>query len=225
MKKFFKQFINGLWNEVPVFRVVLGLCPTIAVSTCVENAIGMGMAATFVLVCSNVVISALRKLIPSEVRIPCYIVVIATFVTVTDLIMNAFVHDLHKALGIFIPLIVVNCIIMGRAEAFAGKNAIPLAFADGMGMGIGFTLALVVIAACRELLGNGTITIWGNIRFVLKGYEPAVIMIMAPGGFLTLGCLLGCMNQIQAHLSRKSGVKFSPPQISGCRHCVMCKLE
>lgn len=225
MKKFIKQFVNGLWNEIPIFRVILGLCPTIAVSTAVENAIGMGMAVIFVLVCSNVVISALRKLIPDKVRIPCYIVVIATFVTVTDLMMNAFAHELHKALGIFIPLIVVNCIIMGRAEAFAGKNSVPLAFADGIGMGLGFTLALVVISTCRELLGNGTITIWGNLKFVLKGYEPAVMMIMAPGGFLALGCLLSCMNQIQTYLASKCGGVFSPPQISGCRHCLICKLE
>lgn len=225
MKKIIKQLVNGLWNEIPIFRVILGLCPTIAVSTAVENAIGMGMAVIFVLVCSNVVISALRKLIPDKVRIPCYIVVIATFVTVTDLMMNAFAHELHNALGIFIPLIVVNCIIMGRAEAFAGKNSIPLAFVDGIGMGLGFTLALVVISTCREFLGNGCITIWGNLKFVLRGYEPVVMMIMAPGGFIALGCLLACMNQIQACLARKHGVAFTPPQISGCRHCLICKME
>jgi len=221
---FYRQFLKGLWEEIPVFRVVLGMCPTIAVTTSVENGIGMGLAATFVLVCSNIAIAALRKIIPDKVRIPCYIVVAATFVTVTDLMMNAFAHELHKNLGIFIPLIVVNCIILGRAEAFAGKNSVWLSFADGIGMGIGFTIALIVVATFREILGNGTFTIWGNLGWNVKDYQPALLMILAPGGFLTLGCLLGAMNQIQARIAKRQGKSYAPPAHLDCRHCIICSI-
>src|SRR3989339_1368230 len=155
--RFYKELIKGLWTENPIFRIVLGMCPTLAITTSVNNAIGMGLAATFVLVCSNAAVAALRNIVPGKVRIPCYIVIIATFVTVVDLLMNAFTHELHKALGIFIPLIVVNCIILGRAEAFASKNSVWLSIADGIGMGIGFTLSLIVVAAIREILGNATL--------------------------------------------------------------------
>jgi electron transport complex protein RnfE len=221
--KFFRQLLKGLWEEIPVFRVVLGMCPTLAVSTSVENAIGMGVAATFVLICSNMAVSALRNVIPSKVRIPCYIVIAATFVTVVDLAMNAFAHDLHKALGIFIPLIVVNCIILGRAEAFAGKNTVWLSLADGIGMGVGFTLALIVVASIREVLGNGSITIWGALGWKFAGIQPVLLMILAPGGFITLGCLLGLMNRIQAVLAARGGKAYPPPAELDCRHCVICK--
>lgn len=219
---FYRQFLKGLWEEIPVFRVVLGMCPTLAVTTSVENGIGMGLAATFVLVCSNSAIAALRKIISDKVRIPCYIVIAATFVTVTDLMMNAFAHELHQNLGIFIPLIVVNCIILGRAEAFAGKNSVWLSFADGIGMGLGFTIALIVVAAFREILGNGSFTIWGNLGWNLKNYQPALLMILAPGGFLTLGGLLGVMNQIEAHIAKRQKKCYNPVNYD-CRHCVICK--
>ncbi|MCK4236936.1 MAG: electron transport complex subunit E, partial [Candidatus Krumholzibacteria bacterium] len=152
-----KEFIKGFWSENPIFRLALGLCPTLAVTTTAENGIGMGLASTFVLVCSNTVISSIRNFIPGKIRIPVFIVTIATFVTIVDLVMNGYFHALHKSLGLFIPLIVVNCIILGRAEAFASKNSVAISIIDGFGMGAGFTVALVIIGAIRELLGNGTI--------------------------------------------------------------------
>jgi len=221
--KAWKQFLKGIWEENPIFRLVLGMCPALAVTTSVENSLGMGMAATFVLVCSNVVISSVRRFIPPKVRIPCFIVVIATFVTIVDLLMNGFAHELHKALGLFIPLIVVNCIILGRAEAFASRHSVLLSIVDGFGMGIGFTLALAVLGACREALGAGTITVWGNLKWTLAGAEPMVLMILAPGGFIALGCLLGLMNRIQAVLAARKGVSFTPPQHLDCRQCIGCK--
>jgi len=220
---FGKQLAKGLWEEIPVFRVVLGMCPTLAVSTSVENGIGMGLAATFVLIGSNVVVAALRNAIPTKVRIPCYIVIAATFVTIADLMMNAFAHELHKALGIFIPLIVVNCIILGRAEAFAGKNSVWLSLADGIGMGLGFTIALIVVASIREVLGNATLTVWKGIGWSVQGFEPILIMILAPGGFVTLGCILAAMNRINTVLARRQGRAYEPPLEMDCRHCVICK--
>ena len=186
-------FVNGIFNENPVFRLVLGTCPVIAVTTSVTNAIGMGMAATLVLIGSNVVISALRSFIPNKVRIPAYMVVISTFVTIIQLLMQAFVPALYEALGIFLPLIVVNCIILARAEAFAGKNAVMPSIADGIGMGIGFTFALILISAVREFFGTGSI-----MGFQLMGasFEPVLLFILAPGGFLVFGLLLGIINAI-----------------------------
>jgi len=221
--KFYKELVKGLWKENPIFRLVLGMCPALAVSTSVENSLGMGVAATFVLVCSNIVISLIRNLIPSRVRIPCFIVVIATFVTVVDLLMHGFAHELHKNLGIFIPLIVVNCIILGRAEAFASKHSLLLSIADGIGMGIGFTLALTVLGACREILGAGSVTLWGQIKWQANGLEPMVLMILAPGGFLALGCLLGLMNHVQSSIAKRQGKSFTPPAHLDCRHCIICK--
>ena len=213
--RFYKELIKGLWKENPVFRIVLGMCPILAITTSVNNAIGMGLAAMFVLVCSNTAVAAVRNIVPGKVRIPCYIVIIATFVTVVDLLMNAFTHDLHKALGIFIPLIVVNCIILGRAEAFARKNSVWLSIADGIGMGIGFTLALIVVAAFREILGNATL-----LGYAVGHYQVTLLMILPPGGFLTLGCLLALMNQIQASIA---GHAYVPPPTLDCRHCMICK--
>ena len=186
-------FVNGIFNENPVFRLVLGTCPVIAVTTSVTNAIGMGMAATLVLLGSNLVISALRSFIPNKVRIPAYMVVISTFVTIIQLLMQAFVPALYEALGIFLPLIVVNCIILARAEAFAGKNAVMPSIADGIGMGIGFTFALILISAVREFFGTGSI-----MGFQLMGasFEPVLLFILAPGGFLVFGLLLGIINAI-----------------------------
>lgn len=223
---FYKELIKGLWKENPIFRLVLGMCPTLAVTTSVENGIGMGVAATFVLVCSNVVISAIRNLIPSKVRIPCFIVVIATFVTIIDLLMNGFAHELHNNLGLFIPLIVVNCIILGRAEAFASKNSILLSAADGIGMGLGFTLALTVLGCVREVMGAGSITLLGQAGLkwqIYEGAEPMILMILAPGGFFALGCLLALMNRLQTIMAHSKGKTFTPPQHLDCRHCTLCK--
>jgi electron transport complex protein RnfE len=223
--KFYTELIKGLWKENPIFRLVLGMCPTLAVTTSLENALGMGLAATFVLVCSNVVISAVRNLIPAKVRIPCFIVIIATFVTIVDLLMNGFAHELHKNLGLFIPLIVVNCIILGRAEAFASKNSVFLSIADGIGMGLGFTLGLAVLGAVRELLGAGSLTVWGNLKFVIPGYnDPILLMILAPGGFIALGAILGLMNHIQALAAQKKGQAMPIPVHLDCRHCTICKF-
>jgi electron transport complex protein RnfE len=222
--RFWKELIKGLWAENPIFRIVLGMCPTIAVTTSLENGLGMGVAATFVLICSNMVISAIRNIVPDMVRIPCYIVVIATFVTVVELIMKGFAPDLHASLGLFIPLIVVNCIILGRAEAFASKHPVLLSAADGIGMGLGFTLALAVIGSCRELLGAGTLTIWKGLpQLQIPGVTPIGLMVLAPGGFIALGSLLALMNHYQAVTARRKGLTIPPPAHLDCRHCVICK--
>ena len=222
--RWWAELIKGLWRENPIFRLVLGMCPTLAVTTSMENGLGMGMASTFVLVCSNIVVSSLRKVIPAKVRIPCFIVVIATFVTIVDLLMNGFAHELHKSLGLFIPLIVVNCIILGRAEAFASKHSLFLSIADGIGMGIGFTLGLMVLGATREILGNGSLTVWGDIGMKIDGFDPLVLMILAPGGFVALGLLLGLMNYVQALHAGRRGKSFTPPAHLDCRHCVLCRF-
>ncbi len=190
-----QEFRKGFWKENAVFRLLLGLCPALAVTTTAENGLGMGLATTFVLVCSNIVVSALRKVIPPKVRIPSFIVVIASFVTVVQLCMEAYVYDLYKALGIFIPLIVVNCLILGRAEAFASKNRLVPAVADGVGMGLGFTLALFVLGAVRELLGSGTL-----LGYAVFGssYQPLLLMILPPGAFIAMGLLLAAMNLLDA---------------------------
>jgi len=193
-----KEFTKGLWAEIPPFRLVLGLCPTLAVTKSVENGIGMGIATTFVLVFSNILISLLRNIIPSKVRIACYVVIIATFVTIVELLMQAYTYELFLKLGIFIPLIVVNCIVLGRAEAFANKNGPVLSAADGLGIGIGFTLSLAALGAVREILGNGTLTIWGGTPVFEMGanFLPFQFMIEAPGAFIGLGLMLCMMNLI-----------------------------
>ncbi|MDY0164691.1 electron transport complex subunit E [Desulfobotulus sp.] len=188
-----KEFLKGLWEEIPPFRLVLGLCPVLAVTRSVENGIGMGLATAFVLVCSNMLISLLRNHIPPKVRIACYILVIATFVTIVDLLMQAFTYPLYQKLGIFIPLIVVNCIVLGRAEAFASKNPLLPSLADGLGIGIGFTLSLATLGALREIFGNGTF--FGHTVFG-PGYMPLTFLVEAPGAFIGLGLLLGLMNLI-----------------------------
>jgi electron transport complex protein RnfE len=189
------EFRKGLWRENAVFRLLLGLCPTLAVTTSAENGLGMGFATTFVLVGSNIVVSLLRQVIPPKVRIPAFIVIIASFVTVVQLCMEAYFYDLYKALGIFIPLIVVNCVILGRAEAFASKNRLLPAMADGLGMGIGFTLALFVLGAVRELFGSGTL-----LGYAVFGseYQPLLLLILPPGAFIAMGLLLACMNLFDA---------------------------
>ncbi len=182
---------KGIVKDNPVFIQLLGMCPVLAVTTTVENGLGMGISATAVLVGSNVVISMLRKLIPSKVRIPAFIVIIAGFVTLIDMALKAYFPGLSKSLGLFIPLIVVNCIILARAEAYASKNSVSKSAIDGIGMGAGFTLALVILAAVREILGNGTFL---GIKLFGDSFEPALIMILPPGAFLTLGIILAVMN-------------------------------
>ena len=193
MKELRKIFMNGIIDENPTFRMVLGTCPTLAITTAVSNGIGMGLATTFVLVFSNLVISLLRKAIPDEIRIPAFIVVIATFVTIVQLIIKAFLPALDAALGIFIPLIVVNCIIFGRAEAFAFKNK-PLASAvDGLGMGLGFTCAITMICAVRELFGAGTLL---GIQVMPAAYLPMDLLVKPAGGFIVFGLRMTLMNKL-----------------------------
>jgi len=191
-----QEFTKGIWKENPVLRLMLGLCPTLAVSTAVDNAIGMGVAFTIVLLGSNIVISLIRGFIPKQVRIPCFIVVIATFVTIIDLSMHAFQPELHKALGIFVPLIVVNCIVLGRAEAFASRNPLSASVLDALGMGVGFTLALFILAFVRELLGTGMVTLFGHAIIPKPLFQPAILMILPPGAFVTLGLMMALMNKI-----------------------------
>ena len=189
------EFSKGFWRENAVFRLLLGLCPVLAVTTNAENGLGMGLATTFVLVNSNIVVSLLRKVIPTKVRIPAFIVIIASFVTVVQLVMEAYVYGLYKSLGIFIPLIVVNCLILGRAEAFASKNKTLISIIDGVGMGAGFTLALFVLGSVREIFGSGTLL---GFSLFGAGYEPFLLMILPPGAFITLGILLAGMNKIDS---------------------------
>ncbi len=198
-KSIVQEFTKGLWEEIPPFRLVLGLCPVLAVTKTVENGIGMGLATTFVLVCSNILVSSLRKVIPAKVRIACFIIIIASFVTVVELVMQAFTYPLFLKLGIFIPLIVVNCIVLGRSEAFASKNGVVKSLADGLGIGIGFTLSLATLGAVRELFGNGTLTFWETpIQIFGPNMQPFTFMIEAPGAFVCLGLLLCLMNLISS---------------------------
>ncbi len=189
-----KEFTKGIIRENPLFRLTLGLCPSLAVTTSVENGLGMGAAFSAVLLASNITIALLRKIIPDSIRIPSFIVIIATFVTLIEMIMHAFAPDLFKSLGIYIPLIVVNCVILGRAEAFASKNSLMPSIMDGLGMGLGFTLALVIISAFREILGAGT---FYGIPLFGASANPALIMILPPGGFITMGIILALMNKFQ----------------------------
>ena len=196
--KMLGEFVKGLWRENPTFRIVLGLCPTLAISTSVANGIGMGAAATFVLVGSNIFVSMVRNIVPEKVRIPCYIVIIATFVTIIDLLMKAYTPVLSRALGMFVPLIVVNCIVLGRAEVFSSKEPPLRSIMDALGMGIGFTWALVLISAIREISGNGTI-----LGFCIsKNFEPPLFMILAPGALLTIGLLIALTNIIISKIGK-----------------------
>ena len=188
-----RVLMNGILSENPTFRLVLGTCPTLAVTTSAINGLGMGAAATFVLLCSNIVISLLRKFIPNKVRIPAFITIICTFVTIIQLLMQAYLPSLYESLGIFIPLIVVNCIILGRAEAFASKNGVVASAVDGLGMGVGFTLALTLIGCVREVLGNGTIF---GTAVMGTAFEPMLIAVLPAGGFMVYGLLLGIINAI-----------------------------
>ena len=191
---------NGLLKENPTLRLVLGTCPTLAVTTAVSNALGMGAAATVVLICSNFVISALRKVIPNKVHLPCYITIIATFVTLVQMIVKAYAPALDTALGVYLPLIVVNCIILGRAEMFACKNNVVDSALDGLGMGLGFTLALTLMATVREILGSGT---WLGIQIIPKSIPNFTLMTSAPGGFFTFGCLMALVVWFETKTNNK----------------------
>ena len=193
-----KYFTNGLLKENPTFVIVLGTCPTLAITTAAINGIGMGAATTFVLLFSNLFIALLKNLIPDKVRIAAFILVIATFVTIVDLVMKAYTPDLYKALGIFIPLIVVNCIILGRAEAFAQKNPIWPSVLDGLGMGLGFTLAITLIGSIREILGNGSIF---GVRLLAEQASTILVFVLPPGAFVTYGLLIAIMNRVKLKLN------------------------
>jgi electron transport complex protein RnfE len=197
-----KEFSKGLWAEIPPFRLVLGLCPTLAVTKSAENGFGMGLAVNFVLVLSNVLISAVRKIIPKKVRIVCFIALAATLVVAVELLMQAYAYPLYQQLGIFVPLIVVNCIILGRAEAFAAKYPVHLAAADGLGIGIGYTLSLTFLGGLRELLGTGSL--FGQ-QVMPDGFKPFALLVEAPGAFICLGGLLALMNVITIVSARRSG--------------------
>ena len=204
MKKLKGIVFNGIVTENPTFRLVLGMCPTLAITTTVSNGLGMGLAATFVLICSNLVISLLRNFIPDKIRIPAFIVVIATFVTIVQLLLQAFIPALYESLGVFIPLIVVNCIIFARAESFASKNPPLESACDGLGMGLGFTLAITLFSAIRELLGSGTLL---GIQVMPDGYQPMAIITQAPGGFIMLGLLMVVMNSLFKAYDRRRASK------------------
>jgi len=198
--KLLNELFKGLWKEHPTFRIVLGMCPTLAITNRAINSFGMGVSVIFVLVGSNIVISMLRTITPDKIRIPIFIVVISTFVTVTDLTVHAVAPGVHTALGIFLPLIVVNCIIIGRAEAFAQKNTVLASALDGIGMGIGFTWGLVIIGTIREILGSGT---WFGMQVFAKDAPTAIMMILPAGGFITLGVVLAVMNKIESLKTEK----------------------
>ena len=227
-----QEFRKGLLVENPVLRLVLGTCPTLATSTSMVNALGMGISVTLVLLCSNIVISLLRKVIPSKVRIPAYIVIIASFVTIIQLLIKAFVPALDEALGVFLPLIVVNCILLGRAEAFAGKHSVIASAADGLGMGIGFTAAVFCMATIREFFGSGTLFggadsllgLFGVTSFTgidvfghIPGMEPILIFVLAPGGFFTFGLLMACANRIAEHKGKPKA------ELHDCANCPMAQ--
>ena len=201
--KGFAAFFNGLIKENPTFVLMLGMCPTLAVTTGVVNGIGMGLSTTAVLICSNIVISMLRKFIPNKIRIASYIVIVAGFVTVVEMLLKAYLPSLSQSLGIYIPLIVVNCIILGRAEAFASKNGVVSSLFDGLGMGLGFTAALTLIASVREILGAGT---FAGISLFGEGFQPASVMILPPGAFLTLGILIAIINSISKKAKKSKEV-------------------
>lgn len=204
---YMKEFTKGLIKENPTLVTLLGMCPTLALTTMASNAIGMGAAATFVLICSNVVISLLKRVIPKQVRLPAYIVIIAGFVTLVGLLLQAYVPAVYSALGLYLPLITVNCIILGRAEMFASKNNVLASALDGAGNGLGFTMALLIMGSIREILGSGT---WFGMTVCPDFVQPMTIFILPAGGFFVLGCVIALVNKV-AH--RK------PPEAAGCAAC------
>ena len=215
-----KEFTKGLWKELPPFRLVLGLCPTLAVTNSASNGLGMGAAVIFVLVLSNMIISMVRHIIPAKVRIACFIVIAASLVVAVELLMQAYAYPLYERLGIFVPLIVVNCIILGRAEAFAAKNGVAASVADGLGMGLGFTMSLTFLGSIREILGNGT---WFGMAVMPESFEPLRIMVQAPGAFICLGLILAGMNMLNFRQARRKGEQAEAlAQQQGCGSCGGC---
>lgn len=212
--KCLERLFNGLIKENPTFVLMLGMCPTLAVTTSAINGVGMGLTTTAVLIMSNIIISMLRKVIPDGVRIPAFIVIIASFVTIVELLLEGYIPALYDSLGIYIPLIVVNCIILGRAEAYASKNSVITSAFDGLGMGLGFTMGLTLIGMVRELLGNGSIF---NINIMPASYEPLTIFILAPGAFLVLAFLVAIMNYFKLRAGKDTGKTGNCDNI--CKNC------
>ncbi|WP_243545945.1 electron transport complex subunit RsxE [Pseudodesulfovibrio tunisiensis] len=219
MNRIWKEFSKGLWKDLPPFKVVLGLCPVLAVTKTADNGFGMGCAVIFVLTLSNLLVSMLRKLIPAKVRIACFIVVAASLVVTVELLMQAYAYPLYQQLGIFVPLIVVNCIILGRAEAFASKNPIILSVADGLGMGVGFTLSLTFLGSVREILGYGT---WFGMEIMGAWYKPFTFMVEAPGAFVCLGLIVAGMNALTNWQRRNKGLEAITGPAHDCANCGMC---
>ena len=217
MNKYLERIYNGVIKENPILILMLGMCPTLAVSTQAMNGIGMGLSTTAVLIFSNLVISALRKVIPDQVRLPAYIVIVASFVTVTELLIQAFLPTVYAALGIYIPLIVVNCIILGRAEAYANKHSVGLSVMDGLGMGIGFTIALTLAGALRELLGSGTVF---GLQVLPETVEPIGLFIQPPGAFLVIALFIIIMNAIGIKTHQR---KLVESDCDGC--CAGCTAD
>lgn len=210
--RYMKEFTKGLIKENPTLVTLLGMCPTLAITTMASNAIGMGAAATFVLICSNVVISLIRKMIPDQVRLPSFIVIIAGFVTLVGFVMQAYMPALYDALGIYLPLITVNCIILGRAEMFASKHNVLASALDGAGMGVGFTMALLAVGSVREIIGGGT---WFGIQLIPEGtIQPMTLFILPAGGFFVLGCVIALVNKISNR---------EPKKVTGCAACGGCE--
>lgn len=233
-KSLLQEFNKGILRENPVLRLVLGTCPTLAVTTTTKNGIGMGLAATFVLIGSNLIISMLRKVIPDKVRIPAYITVIAGFVSIVQMLMQAYLPDLNKSLGVFVPLITVNCIILARAEMFANKNSVLPSVVDGLGMGVGFTTALFLMGSIREIIGNGTFFDIPLPVLQSGGWiEPTIIMILPPGGFFVFGLLIALANHLTGELDKKSKAMVDPladscsgsiNEASACATCGACSI-
>lgn len=219
MNRLWKEFSKGLWKDLPPFKLVLGLCPVLAVTNTANNGLGMGLAVIFVLTLANFVVSLLRKIIPAKVRIACFIAISASLVVAVELLMQAFAYPLYQQLGIFVPLIVVNCIILGRAEAFASKNSPLLAIADGLGMGIGFTMSLTFLGGLRELLGTGNLF---GVNMVWEGFEPFGIMVEAPGAFVSLGIVLAIMTFVENVQRKRKGLAAVQGATHDCGSCGGC---
>ena len=215
MNKYLERLVNGLFKENPTFVLMLGMCPTLAITTSAMNGVGMGLSTTVVLIASNVIIAALRKFIPNTVRMPYFIVVVASMVTIVQLLLQAYVPDVSEALGIYIPLIVVNCIIFGRVEAYAAKHSVGLSLFDGIGMGLGFTFALFLMGSIRELLGSGA---WFGINLTADLISPMAIFMLAPGAFFTYGCLVALIN----YLSKGRAIKKKEFGCEGCPSASGC---
>ncbi len=221
MSSMWKEFSKGLWRDIPPFKLVLGLCPVLAVTKTADNGLGMGLAVIFVLTLSNLMVSLVRKLIPAKVRIACFIVIAASLVVCVELLMQAFAYPLYLQLGIFVPLIVVNCIILGRAEAFASRNPTHLAVADGLGMGMGFTMSLTFLGSIREMFGYGTL--FGHEIF-WPSFKPFSFMVEAPGAFVCLGMLLAGMNALTHWRLKRQGLTHFVNPVPSCKTCGMCGM-